>query len=133
VNLLRDIQARTGVALLFVAHDLAVVQNVAHDVAVMYLGRIVEHGPAEEVLGRPTHPYTQALLSSIPAEHPSLRGAGTRIRLLGDPPSPAAPPSGCRFRTRCSRATSDCAREVPALVPRPGSPHPSACLYAARN
>jgi oligopeptide transport system ATP-binding protein len=132
VNLLRDVQARTGVALLFVAHDLAVVRHVAHEVAVMYLGRVVERGPADEVLGRPTHPYTQALLSSIPADHPSLRGGGARIRLAGDPPSPASPPSGCRFRTRCWKAAEVCELEVPALATRPGSSHPSACLFAAR-
>lgn len=122
MDLLRDVQARTAMALLFLAHE----------VAVMDLGRIVQQGPVDEVLGRPPHPYTQALLSSIPAEHPSFRDSGTRIRLRGDPPSPASPPSGCHVRKRCWRPTEVSAAAIPALTPREGARHPSACHFAAR-
>lgn len=129
VNLLRSIQRKTGVALLFVAHDLAIVRHIADDVAVMYLGRIVERGPANTVLGNPSHPYSRALLSSVPVDHPAERNRNQQILLTGDPPSPAAPPSGCGFRTRCWKARADCAVEVPALIPRPGADHPCACLH----
>ena len=91
VNLLRDIQRRRGVALLFVAHDLAVVRHITDEVAVMHLGRIVESGPSRTVLGQPSHPYTRALVSSAPINHPSERGQTGPILLVGDPPSPSAP------------------------------------------
>ncbi|MDH4442463.1 MAG: ATP-binding cassette domain-containing protein [Rhizobium sp.] len=128
VNLLREIQRQTGVALLFVAHDLAVVRHIADQVAVMYLGRIVEYGAGRVVLGKPSHPYTRALVSSIPIDHPSERGHMGRILLAGDPPSPADPPSGCRFRTRCWIAEAKCADATPDLIPRPGADHPVACI-----
>ena len=128
VNLLDDLQRRFGIALLFIAHDLAVVRHVATRVAVMYLGRIVEIGDAESVFARPSHPYTRALISAIPVPDPDARRE--RILLGGEIPSPMAPPSGCVFRTRCPHATEACAREVPALEARaPG--HMSACLRAA--
>ena len=128
VNLLDDLQRRVGIALLFIAHDLAVVRHVATRVAVMYLGRIVEIGDAERVFASPSHPYTRALISAIPVPDPDARRE--RILLGGEIPSPMAPPSGCVFRTRCPHATEACAREVPALETRaPG--HMSACLRAA--
>lgn len=111
VNLLEDIQERTGVGYLFIAHDMGVVRHVADRVAVMYLGRIVEDGPAEEVCARPLHPYTQALIASVP----SLGSGGALLRASGEMPSPIAPPSGCAFHPRCPRAEAGCSRITPAL------------------
>ena len=111
LNLLKNLQAELGVAYLFITHNFAVVEYLAHDVAVMYLGRIVERGSADEVLGNPRHPYTQALLSAVPV--PRLDGAGERIRLPGETPSPARPPSGCHFHPRCPQATEVCRERYP--------------------
>jgi oligopeptide/dipeptide ABC transporter ATP-binding protein len=115
LNLLADLQARRGISFLFIAHDLAVVRQLAHRVAVMYLGRIVETGPTEDVLARPAHPYTQALLSAVPVPDPTTRRL--RIVLPGDPPSPSNPPPGCAFHPRCQHPAKDarCAAERPLL------------------
>jgi oligopeptide/dipeptide ABC transporter ATP-binding protein len=121
LNLLRGLQRETGIALLFISHDLSIVRHVCDRTAVMYLGRLVEHGPVRQVHDHPAHPYTQALLSAVPIVDPAARGSlSRRILLPGDPPSPSAPPSGCRFRTRCRLATEVCASERPPLRPGPG-------------
>jgi len=115
LNLLADLQARRGISYLFIAHDLAVVRQVARRVAVMYLGRIVETGPTEEILARPSHPYTQALLSAVPVPDPATQRL--RIVLPGDPPSPSDPPPGCPFHPRCQHPAKDtrCTTERPEL------------------
>ncbi|HEX6736505.1 MAG TPA: ABC transporter ATP-binding protein [Azonexus sp.] len=111
LNLLKALQADLGVAYLFITHNFAVVEYLAHDVAVMYLGRIVERGRAEEVLRTPQHPYTRALLSAVPV--PRLEGGEERIRLPGETPSPAKPPAGCHFHPRCPKATDICRQTYP--------------------
>ncbi len=115
LNLLRDLQDDLGLAYLFITHDLGVVRYLAHDVAVMYVGQIVEAGSTECVFAEPRHPYTRALLSAIPSIDPARRSA--RVRLEGDVPSPARPPDGCRFHTRCPEAFDRCRVEAPQLVP----------------
>jgi oligopeptide/dipeptide ABC transporter ATP-binding protein len=141
VNLLHRLQDELGVAYVFIAHDLSVVRHISDRVAVMYLGKIVESGDRSAIYVRPGHPYTQALLSAIPLPDPERERQRERIVLTGDVPSPANPPSGCRFRTRCwHRAklaeagvdTAVCADEEPLLEIRPSSdiPHPVACHFA---
>ena len=133
MNLLEKLQNEFGLSYIFIAHDLSVVRHLADRVAVMYLGKLVELGTEDEIYERPTHPYTQALLSAVPVPDPNSRKNKAIIRLTGDVPSPTNPPSGCRFRTRCWKAQDVCATEVPLLEVRDGSDHPSACHFAEKR
>ncbi|MEO7423249.1 MAG: ABC transporter ATP-binding protein, partial [Ornithinibacter sp.] len=132
INLMEELQAELGLAYVFIAHDLSVVRHISDRVGVMYLGKMAELGTEDEVYSRPTHPYTQALLSAVPVPDPSLRGKREQIVLEGDVPSPANPPSGCRFHTRCFKAQDICSVEEPQLILRPdgGGEHLSACHFA---
>ncbi|MEU1843527.1 ABC transporter ATP-binding protein [Micromonospora sediminicola] len=130
INLLEQLQDEFGLSYIFIAHDLSVVRHISDRVAVMYLGRIVEIGTEEQIYQRATHPYTQALLSAVPVPDPEARTERSIIRLSGDVPSPADPPSGCRFRTRCWKAEEVCATQDPQTVSRAADPHPSACHFA---
>ncbi|MYQ77709.1 MULTISPECIES: ABC transporter ATP-binding protein [unclassified Streptomyces] len=137
VNLLDRLQAEFNLSYVFIAHDLSIVRHISDRVGVMYLGRFVEIGTDAEIYDHPTHPYTQALLSAVPVPDPAAREFRERIILHGDVPSPANPPSGCRFRTRCWKAQERCELEVPLLavpavfqdVDTPAQ-HPSACHFA---
>ncbi|MFF1957573.1 ABC transporter ATP-binding protein [Streptomyces sp. NPDC058220] len=131
VNLLQRLQRDLGIAFVFIAHDLAVVRHFSQRVAVMYLGRIVEIADRDQLYGNPRHPYTRALLSAVPEATAEDVPARERIRLVGDVPSPVHPPSGCRFRTRCWKATDLCASETPPLASADGSRdgHLTACHY----
>jgi oligopeptide/dipeptide ABC transporter ATP-binding protein len=135
INLLEKLQAQLGLALIFIAHDLSVVRHISDRVAVMYLGKLVEIGTVEDIYSRPAHPYTQALLSATPVPDPLQRDTSRIIRLEGDVPSPANPPSGCRFRTRCWKATERCAAAEPQLeVRRPDSPtQRTACHFVLES
>lgn len=135
VNLLGDLQSELGLSYVFIAHDLSVVRHISDRVGVMYLGKIVELGTEDEIYNHPTHPYTQALLSAVPVPDPKARSAKDQIVLTGDVPSPANPPSGCRFHTRCWKAQDICAVEEPALIDRPDgvNGHRSACHFAAER
>jgi oligopeptide/dipeptide ABC transporter ATP-binding protein len=137
INLLEELQDELALSYLFVSHDLSVVRHIAHRVAVMYLGRIVETAPVEALFTNAAHPYTQSLISAIPLPDPQKERSRERILLVGDVPSPITPPSGCRFRTRCPKFANDlsegerqrCIEEIPALIDR-GQGHESACHYA---
>jgi oligopeptide transport system ATP-binding protein len=133
VNLLSKIQRERRLAMLFVAHDLAVVKHIAQRVAVMYLGKVVEIGSTREVFSKPSHPYTKALLSAVPVSHPSMRNYSKRIVLRGDPPSPAFPPSGCRFRTRCWKATELCSNVEPVMSVGSSDSTKVACHFPERS
>lgn len=137
INLLENLQEELGLTYMFVSHDLSVVRHIAHDLAVMYLGRIVEVGTAEQIFGAPSHPYTQALISAIPLPDPKKERARRRVMLTGEVPSPINPPSGCRFRTRCPKFANEltdaererCINEIPRLDDLGGG-HRAACHYA---
>jgi oligopeptide/dipeptide ABC transporter ATP-binding protein len=137
LNLLLELRQALDFSCLFISHDLSVVEFISDRIAVMYLGRIVETGTADELFELPAHPYTQALISAIPLPDPRKERSRQRIIITGDVPSPANPPSGCRFRTRCSKFANElsdaqqqrCVNEVPGLLDH-GQGHPAACHYA---
>ena len=126
INMFEELQAKLGLSYLFLAHDLLVVQHISKRIAVMYLGKLVEIGDADEVCNSPIHPYSISLLSAVPIPDPKLERSRHRIVLEGDVPSPLAMPEGCPFRTRCKYATEKCKTEMPALTDR-GNRHFAAC------
>ena len=126
INMFEELQAKLGLSYLFIAHDLLVVQHISKRIAVMYLGKLVEIGDADEVCNSPIHPYSISLLSAVPIPDPKLERSRQRIVLEGDVPSPLAMPEGCPFRTRCKYATEKCKTEMPALTDR-GNGHFAAC------
>jgi oligopeptide transport system ATP-binding protein len=129
INLLDDLQDRLNLTYIFIAHDLGVVRHVSDRIAVMYLGKIVEISPAEELYQRPVHPYTEALLSAVPIPDPDLSATRRQIVLEGDVPSPISPPSGCRFHPRCRYATEICKVQEPELTSRGSAGHMAACHH----
>ena len=131
INLLEELQNELGIAFLFIAHDLAVVRHVSDRIAVMYLGQLVEEGPADALYTAPTHPYTHALLSAIPVPNPRIQRTRPKLVLRGEIPSPANPPSGCRFRTRCPYAMPICAEVEPQPFVTPSGLTPRCHLHTA--
>ena len=137
LNLLEELRAELRLSYLFIAHDLSVIRHTSDQVAVMYLGRIVELGTRDDVFTRPSHPYTQVLMSAVPVPDPVRERQRPRLVVTGEMPSPSDPPSGCRFRTRCPKFANDlteaerqrCIDEPPDLIDR-GTGHPAACHYA---
>ena len=131
IRLLRNLQREMGLTFLFISHDLTVVHHLSDRVAVMYVGKLVEYGPAENLYRRPRHPYSEALLAAIPRYRPRAGAAAERVLLEGDVPSPVNPAPGCRFHPRCRYAEAICAREDPPLVPTGGDgQHHVACHFA---
>jgi oligopeptide transport system ATP-binding protein len=128
INLLSRISREMGLTLIFISHDLSVVKYISDRVAVMYLGRIVEIGPAEDVVERPLHPYSKALVSAIPIPDPRREALRTRVLLPGDPPSALNPPAGCPFHPRCLYAVERCSQTVPELEPLTTPAHQAACI-----
>jgi oligopeptide/dipeptide ABC transporter ATP-binding protein len=128
INLLDDLQDELGLSYVFIAHDLSVVRHVSDQIAVMYLGKLMELSPARELYGKPIHPYTEALLAAIPIPDPKENRERERQVIGGEPPNPINPPSGCRFHTRCPRATDVCSRVEPPLTEYPGG-HLAACHH----
>ena len=127
LNLLKDLQRQMGISYLFITHDISVVAYLAHEVAVMYLGRIVEHGSVDQILSQPKHPYTQALLLAVPRL--DARNKNRFIRLTGDTPSPSDPPKGCFFHPRCRQAMDTCRIQYPPVI-RLADGHLTSChLY----
>jgi oligopeptide transport system ATP-binding protein len=127
LNLLARLGREMNLSLIFIAHDLSVVKHISDRVAVMYLGKIVELGTATDVIERPRHPYTRALISAIPTPNPDVERSRQRIVLAGDPPSPMKPPPGCAFHPRCPYAQEKCRESVPPLYPA-GVAHEAACV-----
>jgi oligopeptide transport system ATP-binding protein len=127
LNLLAELRRRMNLSLLFIAHDLSVVKHISDRIAVMYLGKIVELGPAAAVIEQPRHPYTRALVSAIPIPDPDRERARQRLAVAGDPPSPINPPAGCPFHPRCPHAREQCTVQVPPLLPA-GPAHQAACV-----
>ena len=135
INLLADLQSELGLTYIFIAHDLSVVRHVSNSVAVMYLGKVTELAPVEDLWAHPRHPYTDALLSAVPVPDPDKAGARERIILAGDVPSPISPPSGCRFHPRCPKAAPSCVEKDPVLEPRLGdaAEHLAACHFPVED
>src|SRR6202042_482476 len=135
INLLADLQSELGLTYIFIAHDLSVVRHVSNSVAVMYLGKVTELAPVEDLWAHPRHPYTDALLSAVPVPDPDKAGARERIILAGDVPSPISPPSGCRFHPRCPKAAPACVAEDPVLEPHLGDAgdHLAACHFPVED
>jgi oligopeptide/dipeptide ABC transporter ATP-binding protein len=135
INLLADLQKEFGLTYLFIAHDLSVVRHVSDRVSVMYLGQISESAPTSELWHHPRHPYTDALLSAVPVPNPDQAAERDRIILVGDVPSPVAPPSGCRFHPRCPKAAPTCVDTEPELIPRlgDGPEHLTKCHFPVED